>query len=72
MARDDDDPFGLQPKTKPAHEIGQSLDAVSVSDFDERIAVLKAEIERLEKAREAKAAATTAAAAIFSSVSKPS
>lgn len=62
----DDDPFGLQPRPKPpAHEIGQPLDALSVSEFDERIALLKDEIARLEAARNAKAAASVAADAFF-------
>lgn len=62
----DDDPFGLQPRPKPpAHEIGQPLDALSVDEFDERIAILKDEIARLERARAAKAAANLAADAFF-------
>lgn len=65
MARDDD-PFGLQPRPKPPqHEIGQTLDALSVDEFDERIAILKDEIARLEQARAAKAAANLAADAFF-------
>lgn len=47
------------------HEIGQTLDALSVNEFDERIAILKDEIARLEKARAAKAAASLAADAFF-------
>lgn len=71
MARDDDDVFGLRPRTKAVtHEIGQSLDALSVGEFDERIAILKAEIDRLEKARRAKAEANRAADAVFSSASR--
>lgn len=47
------------------HEIGQTLDTLSVNEFDERIAILKDEIARLEKARAAKAAASLAADAFF-------
>ena len=66
MARDDDDPFGLKPRPKPpAHEVGQMLDALSVHELTERIALLQAEIVRLEAARAAKTAASDAAAAFF-------
>ena len=66
MTREDDDPFGLKPRPKPpAHEIGQLLDTLSVDELGERIALLKAEIERLEIARKAKAAAGQAADAVF-------
>lgn len=62
----DDDPLAPPPK-KPAHEIGQSLDALSVDELDERIGLLRAEIERLQRARDAKAASRAAAAAFFKS-----
>lgn len=66
MARDDDDIFGAPPR-KPAsrHEIGQSLDALSVQELDDRIAALRSEIERLEEARRAKQASASTAAAFF-------
>ncbi len=48
-----------------SHEIGQPLDALSVAEFDARIALLRAEIERLEQARAAKAASLAAADAFF-------
>ena len=68
MARDDDDPFGApRPKKIASHEIGQVLDALSVHELDERIALLKAEIERLEAARGAKEASKRAADAFFKS-----
>lgn len=67
MARaEDDDPFGARPRPAPTrHEIGQPLDTLSVADLDERIAMLRAEIERLEAARTAKAASLQAADLFF-------
>ncbi|GJD95259.1 DUF1192 domain-containing protein [Methylobacterium iners] len=47
------------------HEIGQKLDDLSVADLDERIALLRSEIERLESAKAAKNAARDAASSIF-------
>lgn len=68
MARTDDDPFSTAPLKKPAvHEIGQSLDLLSVDEIDERIDLLKAEIERLSQTRAAKAASRLAADAFFKS-----
>ena len=68
MAREDDDPFGVAPPKKPAtHEIGQPLDTLSVDELDERMALLKAEIARLEEARVAKQASKLAADAFFKS-----
>ena len=43
-AIDDDD----RPKKKIAHEIGQELALLSVQELDERIALMRAEITRLE------------------------
>jgi len=43
-AIDDDD----RPKKKIAHEIGQELTLLSVSELAERVALLKDEIARLE------------------------
>ncbi|SEH76815.1 Uncharacterized small protein, DUF1192 family [Methylobacterium sp. 275MFSha3.1] len=59
--RDDDD----RPRKAVAHEIGQPLDTLSLGDFDERVALLRAEIARLEAARAAKQAAQGAADAFF-------
>ena len=53
------------PIRKVAHEIGQDLYTLSIEDFDERIALLKAEIARLEEARGKKAAQRAAADSIF-------
>lgn len=66
MAGDNDEIFGAPPrKAAPCHEIGQSLDTLSVQDIDERIMALRAEITRLEEARRAKQASRGAADAFF-------
>jgi uncharacterized small protein (DUF1192 family) len=54
-----------KPGPAAGHTLGQPLDALSVAEFDERIALLRAEIARLEAAREKKQAANAAAAAFF-------
>ena len=59
--RDDDD----RPRKTVSHEIGQTLDTLSLSDLDARIALLQAEIARIEAARTAKQAAQGAADAFF-------
>ena len=58
--------FDDEPK-KPArtHEIGQDLSLLSVADLRERIAQLRAEIERLEAELKAKGETKTAAEALF-------
>ena len=43
-ATDDDD----RPKKKITHEIGQDLALISVRELEERIGLLREEIERLE------------------------
>lgn len=48
-----------------AHEIGQPLDTLSLTDLDERVALLRAEIARIEAVRAAKRAAQGAADAFF-------
>jgi uncharacterized small protein (DUF1192 family) len=54
------------PRPKPqTHDIGQDLSTLSVADLDERIALLKREIERLREARTRKEASKTAASAFF-------
>jgi uncharacterized small protein (DUF1192 family) len=62
MAVDDD-----MPKKKVSHEIGQDLSLLSVFELRERVALLKAEIERLEAAVAAKSSAKSAADAFFKS-----
>lgn len=65
MAREDEDPFGAPPRKKTTHEIGQILDALSVDELDERVALLRAEIARLEAAKAAKQASRAAADLFF-------
>ncbi len=68
MRNDDEDVFA--PRSAPAiHVIGQMLDELSVEELGERIAALRKEIERLERARQAKEAGRAAAAAFFRSAS---
>lgn len=54
-----------RPKPKSLHEIGQDLSMLSLAEIDERIAMLKAEIERLVEARARKDASRSAADAFF-------
>jgi uncharacterized small protein (DUF1192 family) len=58
---DDDD----RPKKKIAHEVGQELALLSVAELNERIALLRAEIARLEADIVAKEAKRNAADAFF-------
>lgn len=48
-----------------AHQIGQDLAALSVSDLDERIEALRREIARLEEDKRRKQASQEAARAAF-------
>ncbi len=54
-----------RPRPRPAHEIGQDLSLLSVGELDERIAVLRQEIVRLEADRSRKEASRDAAASFF-------
>lgn len=54
-----------RPKPKRVHEIGQDLSTLSLEEIEERIAALKAEIERLTQARASKSASRAAADAFF-------
>jgi uncharacterized small protein (DUF1192 family) len=54
-----------RPKKKPVHEIGQDLSDLSLEEVDARIALLKAEVERLQEARVGKNASRMAADAFF-------
>ena len=60
-AIDDDD----RPKKKIVHEIGQELALLSVGELDERVALLKEEIARLEVARTKKNASRNVADQFF-------
>jgi uncharacterized small protein (DUF1192 family) len=58
---DDDD----RPKKKITHEIGQDLYLLSAEELTERIALLTAEIARLQEAATKKRASKDAASAFF-------
>ncbi len=62
---DEESVFGIKHKAPAAHEIGQNLDDLSAAELGERIALLKAEIERLERAIEARQATRQAAHSAF-------
>ena len=61
--------FDDEPRAKGgrAPTLGEPLDDVSVGELDERILLLRAEIERLEVVKRAKLAASDRAASIFKS-----
>jgi uncharacterized small protein (DUF1192 family) len=63
MASEDDD----KPRRKISHEIGQDLSLLSVEELTERIALLNAEIERLQAAMKKKQASKDAANSFFKS-----
>lgn len=63
MAAEDDD----KPRKKISHEIGQDLSLLSVGDVEDRIAMLAAEIARLEADATKKRASRDAANAFFKS-----
>jgi uncharacterized small protein (DUF1192 family) len=60
-APDDDD----RPKKKITHEIGENLTLLSVGELNERIALLKEEIARLEADIKTKQASKSAADLFF-------
>lgn len=61
MWNEDDD----GPRQATVHRIGEPLDTLSVEDLTERVSALRAEIARLEAARDAKKAALAQAGSIF-------
>jgi uncharacterized small protein (DUF1192 family) len=61
MKDDDDD----RPKKKITHEIGQDLALLSVKELQDRIALLKDEIARLESSIAGKQASRNVADAFF-------
>jgi uncharacterized small protein (DUF1192 family) len=63
MAAEDDD----RPRKKVSHDIGQDLSLLSVEELDARIALLVAEIERLQLASTKKRASRDAANQFFKS-----
>jgi uncharacterized small protein (DUF1192 family) len=64
-AYDEESLFGVKPKKPAGHEIGQILDDLSEAELSERIGLLRAEIERLEKAILSRQATRAAAASAF-------
>ena len=63
MPIEDDD----RPRKKISHEIGQDLSLLSVEELTGRIALLRAEIARLEEAASKKRASKDAANTFFKS-----
>ena len=63
MPIEDDD----RPRKKISHELGQDLSLLSVEELGERIALLNAEIARLEQAMKKKRASKDAANGFFKS-----
>lgn len=62
----EDEETGRPRRSGPVqHVVGDRLDELSVQDFDERIALLEAEIARLKAAKDKKVAALGAAASVF-------
>jgi uncharacterized small protein (DUF1192 family) len=61
MSDDDDD----RPKKKISHEIGQELALLSVKELQDRIALLREEIARLEASIAGKQASRNVADAFF-------
>ena len=61
MVTEDDD----KPRKKISHEIGQDLSLLSVEELAERIALMNAEIERLQAAMTKKRASKDAANSFF-------
>ncbi len=57
--------FDEEPRRKVVHDIGQDLSLLSVLELDERIALLRAEITRLEEERSRKGDSKVAAEALF-------
>ena len=62
MAKDDEED---RPKKKIAHEIGQDLTLLSVTELDQRVQLLKEEIARLEANMATKQASKSAADMFF-------
>jgi uncharacterized small protein (DUF1192 family) len=63
MPIEDDD----RPRKKVSHEIGQDLSLLSVTELNDRIALLASEIERLNAAVAKRNASKDAANSIFKS-----
>lgn len=55
-----------EPRARREYEIGQKLDDLSIADLEAVVVALKAEIVRIEAARDRKASHLDAAQALFS------
>ncbi len=64
-ALDEESVFGAKRKPRLAHEIGQNIDDLSAPELAERIALLRSEIDRLEKGIQARQATRAAADSVF-------
>lgn len=53
------------PRKKTVHEVGQDLSSLSIAEIDERMALLQAEIIRLDEAKARKLRTQAAADALF-------
>ena len=53
------------PRPSKLHELGQSLDGLSVGDLDDRIAALRSEIARLEEDKRRKESTMNSAEMAF-------
>lgn len=53
------------PRKKAVHEVGQDLSSLSIAEIDERMALLQAEIIRLDEAKARKLRTQAAADALF-------
>lgn len=53
------------PRKKTIHEIGQDLSSLSIREIEERVALLHAEIVRLDEAKAGKLRTQAAADALF-------
>jgi uncharacterized small protein (DUF1192 family) len=62
-----EDEFGYVPKKTVQHEVGCDLATLSEHELQERIALLRCEIDRLEDEVRRKAASREAASAFFKS-----
>lgn len=65
MVADEESVAPIRRTGMPAHEIGQSIEDLSLEDIALRIQILRAEIERLEQARQSKEASRAGAEALF-------
>jgi uncharacterized small protein (DUF1192 family) len=67
MSRDDDEFFAPKKPAPARHVPGEPLDTLSVDELTARIESLRAEITRLEAARDAKTVSRAAADSFFKS-----